>query len=158
MAALVCNIAKGREVEFYNRILVNDPTNSAFIMLILALGGDDLDTLQDYDTVSALLAGPSNEVTNTGYSRKTITALSAWAPDDSTDSVLLTLPIQTWSSPAAGDTWDKGVVAYDPDTTSGTDTTLIPVTVFDVRYLGSPIVPDGNPIDVDLSAGFVSAV
>lgn len=158
MASVTANISKGREVEFYNRILTNDPTNSAFIMLVLATGGDSLGTLQDYDTVSAVLAGPSAEVTNGGYSRKTITALSAWAPNDIGNSVALTLPVQTFTTIAAGDVWDIGVIAYDPDTTSGTDTTLVPVTFSELRISGVAIPGVGDNILIDFSTLWTTAV
>lgn len=160
MPALICNIAKGREVEFYERVNTNDPTNSALLLIVLAEGSESLETMQDYDTLSALLAG-SPEVTNTNYARKVWTDadLAAWAPDDTANSTLLTLPIQTWTgpAPAAGDNWERGVVAYDSDTTGGTDANIIPVVVFDIFFQGSMIVPDGNPIDIDFSSGFVSA-
>src|SRR5262245_46664284 len=66
------NVSVGREVELYNRVDSNGPTNSAFIMLVLALSGIEADaTLKDYDTVAAILAGTTNEVTNTNYARKT---------------------------------------------------------------------------------------
>lgn len=157
MASIVANIAKGREVEFYERVNSNDPTNSALIMGILIAGGDSLATLQDYDTISAMLAGPSTEAAATGYARKTLTDadLGVWAPDDSLNRVLLTLPLQTFS-PNTGETWDIAWVAYDPDTTSGTDTTLIPISYHELRIDGSAIPTlTGSNIVVDLSAGWV---
>ena len=130
-------------------------------MLILATGGDSLQVMQDYDTVSALLAGPSNEVTNTGYARKTLTDadLAAWAPDDTNNRTLLTLPLQTFGSPniAAGDVWDIAVVAYDPDTTAGTDTTLVPITASETRIEATAIPGVGQPIIVDFSGGWAVA-
>jgi hypothetical protein len=145
MASVVANIAKGRDVELYNRVNANDPANSALIILVLASGGDDLATLQDYDTVAAVLAGPSAEVTNVGYARKTLTDvdLAAWAPDDTLNRTILTLPLQTFVAPAIGDVWDIAVVAYDPDTTGGTDADLIPITFNEIREDGLPITPDG---------------
>lgn len=161
-ASITFNISKGREVEFYNRVDSNDPTNSALIMLVLATGGDSLSILQDYDTVSTLLAGPSNEVTNTGYARKTLTDadLSAFSPDDTNNRILLTLPLQTFGTPniAAGNVWDIVVVAYDPDTTGGTDTTLVPITAAELRIEGTAIPGVGQPIVVDYSGGWALAV
>jgi hypothetical protein len=148
MAALQCNIAKGREVELYERVRNNDPTNSAFILLVLAYPAQPLNTLQDYDTVSAML-GSNTEATNTNYARKTITALSAPGVDDTNNRVTIELPGQTWSGPApsAGDTWAVGVIAYDDDTTGGTDANLIPISVFDcINQYGALVEPDGNPI------------
>ena len=57
MAAVQANVSKGREVELYNRVDSNDPTNSALIMAVIASGGDSLATLQDYDTFTAVFAG-----------------------------------------------------------------------------------------------------
>jgi hypothetical protein len=157
--SIAANISLGRIVELYDRVNSNDPTNSALIMLVLATGGDPLETLRDYDTVSAVLAGPSNEVTNGSYARKTLTDadLAAWTPDDVNNRVLLTLPVQTFATIAAGNSWDIVVVAYDNDTTSGTDANLIPIGFHELRFQGSPIVPDGNNIVVDFSAGWAQA-
>ncbi len=154
------NISLGREVEFYNRVDTNDGANSALIMLAIAYTGMESDaTLKDYDTVSAILAASNNEVTNAGYARKTLTdsSLSAFTVDDTNDLILLTLPVQTFSSVVAGDTWGKIIVAWDNDTTGGTDANLVPITFADAKYLGSFIVPNGGNIVVDYSAGWIQA-
>lgn len=158
MAAVQANISKGREVEFYNRVDGNDPTNSALIMYVLAAGGDTLATLATYDTLAAVLAGPSAEVTNSSYARKTLTdsSLSSWTPDDTNNKVLLTLPLQTWTTIGAGDIWDIVGVAYDSDTTSGTDSNVIPITFAEIRYQGTAISPNGTVV-VDYSSGWVTA-
>lgn len=157
MAGVTANIAKGREVEFYERVNSNDPANSALIMGILVAGGDTLQTLQDYDTIAAMLAGPSTEAAVTGYGRKTLTDadLGTWTPDDTLDRVLLSLPLQTWS-PNTGETWDIVWVAYDPDTTGGTDSDLIPITYSEMRENGTamPTITGGS-IVVDFSGGWV---
>jgi hypothetical protein len=155
------NISKGREVEFYNRVLNNDPANSALIMMVLASGSAGIvDTLLDMDTFSAILAGGYTEVTNTGYGRKTITNadLSAWAPDDGTNSTLLYLPFQTFASVAAGSVWDIVVVGYDSDTTSGTDANIVPVTANYTRISGTAVPGTGDDIFLDFSVyGWVQA-
>jgi len=90
VANLVFNIALGRVAELYNRVDTNDPANSALIILILATAGIEADaTLRDVDTVTALVAGTTNEVTNSGYARKTLTDtdIVAFAPDDTNDRV-----------------------------------------------------------------------
>lgn len=160
MSGVQSNISLGREVELYNRVNDSDPTNAAFIMLAIAYSGMESDaTLREYDTVSALLAAANNEVTNGGYARKTITdtTLDPYTVDDDANSILLVLPVQTFSSVLAGDTWGKIVVAYDPDTTGGTDTTLVPVSFHEAKYLGSYIVPNGSNIVVDFSGGWIEA-
>lgn len=161
MASIQTNISKGREVEFYNRVDTNDPTNSALIMLVLASGSTDgISGLPDFDTVAAILAGGYTEVTNTGYARKTLTDadLSALTVDDTNNRILLTLPLQTFSTISAGDTWDIVVVAYDSDSTSGTDSNLIPITAGELREGGTALVPAGANIVIDFSSGWIAAV
>jgi hypothetical protein len=160
MSAFTFNQALGREVELYNRVQTNDPANSALIMVVLAAAGLEADAvLKDAATLAAVVAGSTNEVTNTGYARKTLTdaVLAAFSVDETLDQILLTLPIQTFASISAGDAWSKVLICYDGDTTSGTDANIIPVTAHDIRYAGSVVVPNGTNIVVDFSGGFVVA-
>lgn len=160
MASIQFNISKGREVEFYNRVDTNDPTNSALIMMVLASGSTDgVYGLTDFDTFSAITSGGYTEVTNTGYSRKTLTdsSLSAFTVDDTNNRILLTLPLQTFTTISAGNTWDLVVVGYDSDTTSGTDANIVPITGSEVRYQGTAIVPSGGNVVIDYSAGWIVA-
>jgi len=156
MADFVFNIAKGRVAELYNRVDSNDPANSALIIVILATAGIESDaTLKDVDTVTALVAGTTNEVTNSGYARKTLTDadITAFAPDDTNDRVDLDIPDQTWTAVAAGDGWNDFIVAYDNDTTGGTDANLVPLTQHDFV-----VVPDGSDITAQIAAaGFFRA-
>lgn len=156
MADFVFNIAKGRVAEMYNRVDTNDPTNSALIIVVLATAGLETDAvLKDLTTLTALVAGTTNEVTNTGYARKTLddTVLGAMTPDNVNDRMDIDIPDQTWTSVAAGDGWSKLVVCYDNDTTSGTDTNIIPLTAHDFI-----VVPDGNNIIAQIAAaGFYRA-
>ena len=156
MADQVFNIALGRTVEFYVRIDGNDPANSAFVILVLATSGIESDaTLKDVDTVAALVAGTTNEVTNSGYARKVLTDadLTAFAPDDTNNRVDLDIPDQTWTGVAAGDGWNDLVVAYDSDTTGGTDSGIVPCTMHDFV-----VTPDGSDITAQIAAaGFFRA-
>lgn len=156
MANEVLNIAKGRVAELYNRVDVNDPANSALIIVILATAGLEADAvLRDVDTLAALVAGTTNEVTNTGYARKVLTDvdLVAFAPDDVNDRVDLDIPDQTWTGVAAGDGWSKFVVCYDSDTTVGTDANIVPLTQHDFV-----VTPDGSDITAQIAAaGFFRA-
>lgn len=156
MANLVLNVAAGRVAELYNRVDTNDPTNSALIMLVLATSGIEADAvLKDFDTVTALLAGTTNEVTNSGYARKVLTDadIVAFGPDDTNDRVDLDIPDQTWTGVAAGNGWNDIVIAYDNDTTAGTDANIIPLTLHDFV-----VVPDGSDITAQIAAtGFYRA-
>jgi len=163
MASIQFNISKGREVELYNRVDGNDPTNSAFILMILASGSaDGVNGLVDFDTFAAITAGGYTEVTNAGYARKTLTdaSISPYTVDDTNNRILLTLPLQTFSGVSAGDTWDIGVWGYDSDTTSGSDANIVPISAHELRTSGGiALVPDGtNPLVVDPSAGWIAAV
>jgi hypothetical protein len=148
MANIVFNIAKGRIVELYNRVKSNDPANSALVLIPLETSGLESDaTLIDADTVAAVLAGTTNEQTTMGRKVLTDSDLAALpAPDDGNDRYDLSLPAVTWAA-AAGNAISKILVAYDSDTTGGTDANLIPLTMFDRVE-----TPSGSS-DIVLSSG-----
>lgn len=156
MANQMLNIALGRVAELYVRVDTNDPTNSAFIIVVLATAGIETDAvLKDKDDLAALVAGTTNEVTNTNYARKTLTDsdLVAFAPDDTNDRVDLDFPDQTWTAVAAGDGWNDVIVCYDSDTTGGTDANIVPMTMHDFV-----VTPDGSDITVQVAVdGFYRA-
>ena len=150
MAGFSFNVALGREVELYNRVDSNDPANSAFIGVVLADTAIETDAvLKDYDTLAAILAGASNEVTNSGYARLSWTDadLTAYTIDDTFDRVTLQLPTKTFTTIGAGDNWRKFVLCYDSDTTAGTDANIVPVKAYDMLGpTGVAIVPNGGNI------------
>lgn len=132
MANIVFNISKGRVAELYNRVKSNDPTNSAIILVPIETSGLESDaTLIDVDTLAALLAGTTNEQTTMGRKTLTDADLAAFpAPDDANDRMDLSLPTVTWTA-ATGNAISKIAVCYDPDTTGGTDSAIVPLTMFD---------------------------
>lgn len=155
MADFVFNIAKGRVAELFNRVKSNDPANSALIIVVIDANGDTDATMKDRDDLAALLGGTANEVTNTNYARKTLTDadLSSISPDDTNDRMDLDIPDQTWGAVAAGTAWTDLLVCYDPDTTGGTDSAIIPLTCHDF-----PVTPDGSDITAQINAsGFFRA-
>lgn len=147
MANIVFNIAKGRIGEFYNRVKSNDPANSAFILVPIETTGLESDaTLIDADTLAAVLAGTTNEQTTMGRKTLTDADLAAMpAPDDANDRYSFSLPDVTWTA-ASGNAISKVLVAYDADTTAGTDSNIVPCTMMDVVY-----TPSG--IDLTLTGG-----
>lgn len=161
MAGVQTYESLGREVELYDRVLGNDPANSAFVLMVLKQqAGLDVNDLKAYATFAAILAAWS-EVTNAGYARKTLdnTALAA-LPAAGANGRLLTLPLVTFGSPniAVGDVFDILVVGYDPDTTGGTDATVEPITAHEMRINGTAIPGTGTAgIAFDLSGGWVLA-
>ncbi len=155
MADFVMNIGKGRVAELYNRVDSNDPANSALIIVAIDANGDTDATMKDRDDLSALLGGTANEVTNTNYARKTLTDadIVAFAPDDTNDRVDLDIPDQTWTGVAAGTAWTDLLICYDSDTTAGTDTAVVPLTLHDFA-----VTPDGSDIVAQIAAaGFFRA-
>lgn len=147
MANIVFNIAKGRVVELYNRVESNDPTDAALVLVPIETSGLEGDsTLIDADTLAALLAGDTNEQTTMGRKVLTATELASLpAPDDSNDRYDVSLPTVTWTA-ASGNAISKIAVCYDPDTEGGTDSNIIPLTLFDFA-----ITPDGS--DVEMTGG-----
>ena len=153
MANFTFNIALGQVVAYYRRVDENDPSTATLKILVLATAGIEADdTLNNADTVSALLSGTTNEVTNTNYARKSLSDadLTAFSPDDTNNRVDLDFPDQTFTGIAAGDGWNDVVVAYDPNASA--DTAIIPLTQHDFV-----VTPDGSDIVVQTPNGFFRA-
>lgn len=150
MATFVFNIALGRVAESYRRVKANDPANSALVLVAINAGAATDAVMRRYDTLAQLIADADvAEVTNSGYARKVLTDadLAAFpAPDDTLNRIELSLPAQTWAAVAAGTGWTDIVVCYDPDTTTGTDADLVPLTLFD--FVATP-----SGADIPLAAG-----
>lgn len=147
MANITMNISKGRVIELYARVKSNDPANSALILVPIETAGLEADaTLIDADTLTALLAGTTNEQTTMGRKVLTDADLAALpAPDDTNDRYDISLPTVTWTA-ATGNAISKIAVCYDSDTTTGTDANIIPLTMFDFA-----VVPDGS--DIQMTGG-----
>lgn len=157
MADGVFNIAKGRVAELYNRVDTNDPAASALVVVVLLASGLETDaTLQDYDTLSAILAATNDEATNSGYARVVLTdtELAAMAPDDTNNRMDLDVPDFVWTNvAAAGGAWGKIIICYDNDTAAGTDANIVPLTYHDFA-----VTPDGSTITAQVNtAGFYRA-
>ena len=142
MANFVFNIAKGRFVEFYNRVKSNDPANSAIIAIPLETAGLETQAvLQDKDTLTDVLAGTTNEQITMGRKILTDADIAALpAPDDVNDRYSLNLPNVVWAG-ATGNGISQILIAYDADTTSGTDANIVPIDCFDFVQ-----VPNGSDI------------
>lgn len=136
MSDFVFNIAKGRVAELANRVLNNDPTNSAIIAVLLDNSVADA-TAKDYDTLSAVLGDAgTDEATFTNYARFTIDdageGLSV-TTDDTNDRVDVDVDDITWSSAGNGTNNDISdlIFGYDNDTGAGTDANIVPLTQHD---------------------------
>ena len=160
MADFPFDVARGREVEIYGRVDTNDPANSAFTIVVLALVGlESDDVLRTYPDLASLLAASNNEVTNTGYARITLTDadLAVYTVDYSAHLITLPLPTQVYPAVDVGDTWAKALVTYDSDTTSGTDATIVPITAQDIRLYSAPLSPNGGAVTFSWPQGLLVA-
>lgn len=147
MANITFNVAKGRVAELYNRVKSNDPTNAALILVPIETSGLESDaTLIDKDDLAAVLSGTTNEQTTMGRKTLTDADLAAFpAPNDASDYMSLNLPSVTWTA-ATGNAISKILVCYDSDTTAGTDSNIIPMTMFDFSA-----TPSG--LDITITGG-----
>lgn len=153
MANFVFNIAKGRAVEFYVRVDTNDPAASELVIGLLASAGLEAQgTLEDLDTWSAVVAGTTNEATNTGYAKKVLSDadLVAFAPDDGANRADLDVADQTWTGLANDGTGAIGalITGYDPVGTQ-TMTDIVPMTHHDFA-----ITPDGSDVTAQINVFF----
>jgi hypothetical protein len=149
------NISKGKAVEYAARVNANDPTNSALIIELINTSATDA-TLRDLDTFAAIESDANTaEITNSGYSRKTLTDASSITVtvDDTNDRVDVDFPDPTWTAVASGTAITDLVVGYDSDTTGGTDSNVVPISMHDFA-----VTPDGSDITAQLAtAGFYRA-
>lgn len=150
MANFFFNVSFGRWAELYNRVDTNDPAASSLVMMALATANLESDTvLRQKDTFADVVAGTTNEVTNTNYARKVLTDadLGALTPDDTNHRIEIDIPDQTFTSILAGDGWSKIVVGYDPSSLGVTSSLIIPMFCYD--YIA---VPDGTSLVVQINA------
>jgi hypothetical protein len=134
MASFVFNIALGRERTFAELGAAND----ALVAIPLETTGIESDaTLRDKDDVAALVAGATNEQTTMG--RVTLANVTVTV-DDTNDRVNIDCDDIVWSG-ATGNPISAIVIAYDSDTTGGTDANIVPLTKHDFAA-----TPDGTSI------------
>lgn len=138
MANEVFNIAKGAVAE-----KIRDGANIQ--VLVLATTGLEANTvLRDVDTVTALVAGTTNEVTNTNYARKSISNGSVTLTvDDTNDRVDVDIADQTWAAILAGDGWSLAVTCED---VGGADASRVPLTMHDFV-----LTPDGSDLTATIA-------
>jgi hypothetical protein len=84
-AAFLFNIAKGKIARYAD---LPDPTDSLIVVWVKNTGLESDAILKDYDTLAAILAGSNDECDYTGYTRRTLTGVTA-LPDDSTDKMVV---------------------------------------------------------------------
>lgn len=153
MTAVTFDYAFGREQEFYRAVENNSPAGSALVIVLLAAAGLEADNvLTTKPTLAALLAGTNQEATNTGYSRKILTAADL-PPIPAPDTVnhwwqagLSADP--SWPAFANDGTGPLGklVICYRPSA-AAPDTDLIPYTLHDFA-----VTPTGVTLRAEIDA------
>ena len=145
MANFVFNIAKGKAGQYFQNVEDNSPSGCEIVVIPIESSGVEADdTLNNYDTVSALLAGATNAQTTMGRKDVTATGLTLTV-DDSGNLFKVEMADQTWTA-ATGNAVSDLLIAYDP-TGSSADTALIPLTWHDFS-----VTPDGSDIVADVGA------
>jgi hypothetical protein len=156
MADFAFNIAKGRGVQWV--IEINNSAspyiNSALIVSLWRRGSATDAALKDYDTVAQVEAdAQAAELvsgTNANYARKTlIDATPTVTVDDTNEWVDVDFPDQTWTALGAGGTAITDLmVAFDNDTTAGTDANQVPWT-----FHAFSVTADGSDVTAVLPTG-----
>jgi hypothetical protein len=132
MANIVFNIALGK-VAYYASL---PAANDGLVMIALEASGLETDAvLRDKDTFADVVAGTTNEQATVG--RKPLASVTVTV-NDTNDRADIDAADVTWTSPT-GNAIGAVVICYDPDTTTGTDADLIPLTKHDLTWS-----PDGN--------------
>lgn len=141
MADVVMNIALGK-VKYYWEL---PAASDAIIVVVLESSGIEADgTLRDYDDLSALLGGSSNEQTTMG--RKTINSGITITVDDTNNRLDIDCADQVWTG-ASGNAVGALLFCYDGDTGAGTDSAITPLHKHDFS-----ITPDGSDVTAQIAA------
>jgi hypothetical protein len=132
MATFTFNDALGK-VAYYASL---PAANDGLVMIALEASGLETDAvLRDKDDFAAVVAGTTNEQATVG--RKPLASVTVTV-NDTHDRVDIDAADVTWTAPT-GNAIGAVVICYDPDTTTGTDADLIPLTKHDLTWS-----PDGN--------------
>jgi hypothetical protein len=150
-APFVFNIAKGKVNRYAD---LPDITDSLILVLLKNTGLESDATLQDYDTLSALLAAANDEADFTGYARRTLGSVVVTPNDTPNTQSADAADPAAWTASGASQVVGAAIICYSPSS-GAADTLLVPLVqlmagtvTFDV---GVPVTP---AFDV---AGFFSA-
>lgn len=143
MVAVVPNIAKGKVAYLAGLPAAND---ALIAVPIHTTSVPTAEQFRDADTLAALLAIGTE---NTTMTRKTLASVTVNV-DDTANEVWVDSDNLSYTSgqmAAAGGAVSKLVICYDPDTTGGTDSALIPLVALDMV-----VTPDDNAFEYQFGA------
>jgi hypothetical protein len=139
MGNIVMNVALGRVASYASLPAASD----GLVLVPLEASGLVADsTMRDYATLAALLAGATNEQTTIG--RKALTNVTVTV-NNTSDRVEVDADDVVYAAPAGNDL-GAVVICYDPDTGTGDDTTIIPLTKHDYA-----ITPEGDSLTISIA-------
>lgn len=127
-------VGAGKIGQYVQNVIDNTPANSAIIWIPMATSGtaEQAEALATFAAVEA--DANFSEQTGTGWSRITHDDAGdslAYAWDATNNRNEADSADLVWAGPSVGNT--VGLIGcYDPDTTAGTDTTLIPLVHLDM--------------------------
>lgn len=141
MASFVFNVAKGKYGAYAE---LTGGANDALILIPLETSGlESQSVLEDKADFAAVVAGTTNEQTTAG--RKTLASVTS-AVDNTNNRWNVDAADVVYSGVAASNAVAGFVVCYDPDTTAGTDSTLVPLSFHELAW-----TPDGNQFTITVS-------
>jgi hypothetical protein len=151
MADGVFNVAKGKAAYYATLPATND---ALLVVLLKSTGLEADDTLNNHDDLAAILAAANDEADFTNYTRKTLASVTLTVDDTNNradaDAADFTY---TAAGGASNNSVGKALIVYDPDTTAGTDSSIIPLTYHDCVF-----TTDGTDQLIQLNAaGFYRA-
>lgn len=152
------DVALGREVELYNRVLLDDPLLATLMLVVLANGVEADSVLRSYETLAEVLSS-NDEVSNSGYNRIVLYSgdISAYSIDHDNHRIVLPLVDQTFPTIDIGDSWRKLLLCFDSNPSGGTDSDVVPIAFYDMLINGVAVVPNGNDIIVGFGNGLLIA-
>lgn len=152
MGNVVFNVAKGKVNEYHDRVNSSDPTNAVLVVVLLKSAGLESDAaLVDHNDLAAVLAAANDECDFTNYARKILSDsdIGPAVPDDTNERNESDIPDQTWTAAggATNNTIGKLLICYDPDSTGGADSAIIPLTAHDFSA-----TTDGTDLTAQIAA------
>lgn len=144
MADFAFNFYKGKIRYYLELPAAND---GLFLVLLKAAGLEADDTLNNYDDLATLLAAANDEADFGTYTRKAVVPTAATI-DDTANRVDIDAPdVSSYTATGASQAVGKALIVYDPDTTTGTDSTLVPLLAYDCVITFDVGVPTTLPFN-----------
>lgn len=147
MANFTFNVAKGRIVEYYNRVDNNDPSTCALLLVPLSNSGTQATAIDQLTLATAISTGGMVRAGGSWGDKVLVDAdlVELPAPNTASDRYDVAVPAVTWTAPTAAQNTTGLLVCFRPATGSA-DSAIIPLTHHDFV-----VTADGN--DVVLNAG-----